>query len=120
MVHGTLPSPFCECTESAYGHHQRGTLMSQKSHSRKLRSRTASFTSSSSLWMKNPVRLDQMSTCRHTAIVREKASQQRSGPAPRQIVGFSLAPATASEVKMEAARRGISLKALFDEMWMLY
>lgn len=38
----------------------------------------------------------------------------------RQIVGFSLTPKRASEVKMEAARRGISLKKLFDEMWALY
>jgi hypothetical protein len=38
----------------------------------------------------------------------------------RQIVGFSLPPALAAEVKMEAARRHISLKDLFAEMWALY
>ena len=38
----------------------------------------------------------------------------------RQIVGFSLAPALARKVKAEAGRRGISLKALFSELWELY
>ena len=38
----------------------------------------------------------------------------------RQIVGFSLPPTVAAEVKMEAARRNISLKDLFAEMWALY
>lgn len=40
--------------------------------------------------------------------------------AGRQIVGFSLPPAVAAEVKIEAARRNISLKDLFGEMWALY
>jgi hypothetical protein len=38
----------------------------------------------------------------------------------RQIVGFSLSPAVAAEVKIEAARRNVSLKDLFGEMWALY
>lgn len=38
----------------------------------------------------------------------------------RQIVGFSLAPALAREVKQEAARRGLSLRKLFEEIWRLY
>lgn len=38
----------------------------------------------------------------------------------RQIVGLSLSPETASAVKAEAARRNISLKKLFEEMWALY
>ncbi|MGC0391114.1 hypothetical protein [Bradyrhizobium sp. USDA 241] len=38
----------------------------------------------------------------------------------RKIVGFSLSPALASKVKAEAGRRGISLKALFSELWDLY
>ena len=38
----------------------------------------------------------------------------------RQIVGFSLPPALAAEVKMEAARRNVSLRNLFAEMWALY
>lgn len=39
---------------------------------------------------------------------------------PRQIVGFSLPPELAAEVKMEAARRNLSLRKLFAEMWALY
>jgi hypothetical protein len=39
---------------------------------------------------------------------------------PRRIVGFSLSPELASEVKMEAARRHISLRELLIEMWQLY
>jgi len=39
---------------------------------------------------------------------------------PRQIVGFSLSPELAAEVKMEAARRGLSLKNLFEDMWAQY
>jgi hypothetical protein len=38
----------------------------------------------------------------------------------RQIVGFSLPPALAAEVKMEAARRNLSLRRLFAEMWAIY
>jgi len=40
--------------------------------------------------------------------------------AGRQIVGFSLPPALAAEVKIEAARRNVSLKYLFGDMWALY
>lgn len=39
---------------------------------------------------------------------------------PRQIVGFSMSPSLAIEVKKEAATRGISLRKLFEEMWTLY
>lgn len=35
----------------------------------------------------------------------------------RQIVGFSLSPETAAAVKDEAARRKVSLRKLFEEMW---
>ena len=35
----------------------------------------------------------------------------------RQIVGFSLSPELARDVKTEAARRGVSLRKLFEEMW---
>ncbi len=38
----------------------------------------------------------------------------------RQIVGFSLPPDLAVEVKTEAARRNISLRDLFTELWTLY
>lgn len=44
--------------------------------------------------------------------------QQRA--ATRQIVGISLSPDLASKVKVEAARRQLSLKKLFEEMWTLY
>jgi hypothetical protein len=40
--------------------------------------------------------------------------------APRQIVGFSLTPELARAVKTEAARRGLSLRKLFEEMWAQY
>jgi hypothetical protein len=38
----------------------------------------------------------------------------------RKIVGFSLSPERAVDVKTEAARRGLSLRQLFEEMWDLY
>jgi len=38
----------------------------------------------------------------------------------RQLVGFSLAPELARAVKTEAARRGVSLRKLFEEMWSQY
>ena len=38
----------------------------------------------------------------------------------RQIVGFSLSPEMAIEVKQEAARRRVSLRKLFEEIWCLY
>lgn len=39
---------------------------------------------------------------------------------PRQIIGFSLPPNLAAEVKVEAARRNITLRKLFTELWTLY
>lgn len=39
---------------------------------------------------------------------------------PRRILGFSLPPELAAEVKIEAAKRGISLRQLFAELWGLY
>jgi hypothetical protein len=41
-------------------------------------------------------------------------------PTPRQIVGFSLSPELASELKLEAARRQLSLRKLLEEMWQIY
>ncbi|MBS0401878.1 MAG: hypothetical protein JSS18_05230 [Proteobacteria bacterium] len=49
-----------------------------------------------------------------------KAKRPKTGSPSRQIVGFSLPPAVAAEVKMEAARRNLALKDLFGEMWALY
>ncbi|MGV2293443.1 hypothetical protein AAHK20_32375 [Trinickia sp. YCB016] len=34
-----------------------------------------------------------------------------------QIVGIRMTPALAQEVKMEATKRGITLKVLFAELW---
>ena len=38
----------------------------------------------------------------------------------RRIIGFSLSQELASKVKVEAGRRQISLKKLFEEMWVMY
>ena len=40
--------------------------------------------------------------------------------ANRQIVGFSLSREQARKVKAEAAKRGVSLRKLFEELWELY
>lgn len=64
--------------------------------------------------------LDEMSTSRHTACTMQKHDPTPSNAAPRQIVGLSLSPEVAAELKMEAARRGLSLRKLFLEMWTLY
>lgn len=49
-----------------------------------------------------------------------KPNQRPTHIKPRQIVGFSLDPAMAKEVKLEATRRSLPLKKLFEEMWQLY
>lgn len=38
----------------------------------------------------------------------------------RRILGISLSPEMACEVKAEAARRGVSLRKMFEELWVLY
>lgn len=38
----------------------------------------------------------------------------------RRIIGLSLSPQLAGEVKAEAARRGISMRKLFEELWTKY
>jgi hypothetical protein len=50
----------------------------------------------------------------------KKVAPPRRDPKARQIVGFSLPPDLASEVKVEAAKRNLSLRKLFGEMWALY
>lgn len=50
----------------------------------------------------------------------KKTDTPKSNSQPRKIVGLSLSPEIAAELKMEAARRGISLRKLFLEMWTLY
>lgn len=44
-------------------------------------------------------------------------NDSRTSQKNRQIVGFSLSVERAREVKAEAAKRGISLKDLFEELW---
>lgn len=39
---------------------------------------------------------------------------------PRKIIGLSLPPEMAQEVKQEAAARGMTMRKLFEEMWSLY
>ena len=39
---------------------------------------------------------------------------------PRKIIGISMSPTMAVEVKEEAAKQGLSLRKLFEEMWALY
>jgi hypothetical protein len=48
-----------------------------------------------------------------------KTKNTRS-PRDRRIVGFSLSPELAGDVKAEAGRRGVSLRKLFEELWELY
>ncbi|MGA7894157.1 MAG: hypothetical protein WCA49_13135 [Candidatus Sulfotelmatobacter sp.] len=50
----------------------------------------------------------------------KKTDAPRQDPKTRQIVGFSLPPSLASEVKVEAAKRNLSLRKLFGKMWTLY
>ena len=57
--------------------------------------------------------LPMRSTCRR---MNETAEKNRT----RQIVGFSLSPTVAAAVKMEAARRKLSLRKLFEELWADY
>ena len=47
-------------------------------------------------------------------------SNQSSTKKARQIIGFSLEPNLAREVKAEAVRRNVPLKLLFGEIWELY
>lgn len=39
---------------------------------------------------------------------------------PRKIIGFSMSPSMAFDVKDEAQKREISLRNLFEQMWSLY
>jgi hypothetical protein len=60
--------------------------------------------------------------CRHVDTLESAMadSSNEHNQRDRQIVGFSLAPALVREVKLEAARRGLSLRKLFEELWELY
>lgn len=64
--------------------------------------------------------VDSLSTSRHTTWTMKTDTTPNSKAQPRKIVGLSLPPEVTAELKMEAARRGVSLRALFLEMWTLY
>jgi hypothetical protein len=49
-----------------------------------------------------------------------EVKDKRARSTTRQIIGFSLPPDVAADVKAEATRRRIPLKQLFGEMWTLY
>jgi hypothetical protein len=53
----------------------------------------------------------------------KSASIERQ-PKPRQprraMVGIRMTPDRETEVKIEAARRGVSVATLFDEIWQAY
>jgi hypothetical protein len=51
---------------------------------------------------------------------KEESTMPETQRSLRKIIGFSMSPALAVEVKKEAAARGISLRKLFEEMWTLY
>ena len=59
-----------------------------------------------------------VSTRRHWQ--KGNLSMSEHNESPRKIIGFSMNPELAIEVKAEAAQRGISLRKLFEEMWALY
>lgn len=48
------------------------------------------------------------------------AKSEQPSTKTRQILGVSLSPEIARAVKAEAARRGVSLRKLFEEMWAQY
>jgi hypothetical protein len=47
----------------------------------------------------------------------KKARKNEKNDGETQIVGIRMSPALAHEVKLEATRRGITLKVLFAELW---
>ena len=49
-----------------------------------------------------------------------KSPQSTTKSGIRQIIGFSMSPTMATEVKLEAAKRGMTLRKLFEEMWAAY
>ena len=50
----------------------------------------------------------------------KKTASPRRASKPRQIVGSSLPPYLAAQVKIEAAKRNLSLRKLSGEMWAVY
>jgi hypothetical protein len=53
-----------------------------------------------------------------------KAARMERQPKPNQprraMVGIRMTPDRETEVKVEAARRGVSVATLFDEIWQAY
>ena len=52
--------------------------------------------------------------------MRKKKNTPKPTFTDRRIIGFSLPPGLAAQVKIEAARRGLSLRKLFEEIWTTY
>jgi hypothetical protein len=59
-----------------------------------------------------------------TMMAEPKTSGAKAPQQPRQsrlaMVGVRMTPDRETEVKIEAARRGLSVAALFDEIWQAY
>jgi cyclopropane fatty-acyl-phospholipid synthase-like methyltransferase len=50
-------------------------------------------------------------------MTRKPDSRSPDSRKNRQIIGLSLSPEMAREVKEEAARRGTSIRKMFEELW---
>ena len=57
------------------------------------------------------------STCRQYVFVMERTPMPQKD---RKILGISMSPTMAGDIKAEAARRNISLRKLFEELWSMY
>jgi hypothetical protein len=53
-------------------------------------------------------------------MARDTTKKSTPHTKPRQIIGISLDPPTAREVKAYAGKHGLSLKKPFEEMWQSY
>lgn len=64
-----------------------------------------------------------LTLCRPVDILDSMSKPAKAGgprQRPRKIIGFSMSPEMAADLKVEAARRGVSLRQLLEEMWSLY
>ena len=57
---------------------------------------------------------------KYPMIKRETASHLPLRQGTTQVIGFRLSKELAKKVKEEAARRGLPLNMLFEEIWRLY
>lgn len=55
-----------------------------------------------------------------SAMTESTKKPRNTHVAPRQIVGISLSPQMAREVKAYAGEQGLSLRKLFEDMWQTY